>query len=354
MPGIWISVHPFRPTECLSTHGPPRATGLAARCPPRGQRAWQSLTIRVMPYHIQVMLAETDEYHTVLDKDEDWIREHLSNPRREGRAILFHGKVMQWSKIHEIHIVYTPKPTTAYEIFRRAARARVDLGLYQPLSQNPDLYGVASDVTNRYIAGSPGVHVSDAHASDQSGEDLASDRRSVMVIYGHDSEANDALFSWLRCIGLQPQEWNQLIHLSGSTSPYVGQTLEKAFENVQAVVALFTPDEEVRERDGLRGNARTPGRFQARPNVLVEAGMALVTHPRRTIFVILGPQELPSDLAGRYYIKLDGTPGPLNELAGRLADAGCAVDRTGTRWLDPGIFPNRSQITVSLPAYPEP
>jgi hypothetical protein len=66
-----------------------------------------------------------------------------------------------------------------------------------------------------------------------------------MVIYGHDEEANNALFDWLRAIGLEPQEWSQVVGATGSASPYIGQALEQAFLNAQAVVAFFTPDERV-------------------------------------------------------------------------------------------------------------
>lgn len=80
--------------------------------------------------------------------------------------------------------------------------------------------------------------------------------------------------------------------------------------------------------------------------------MALVSHPTRTVLVTLGPQELPSDLAGRHYIRLNHTAvGPLNDLANRLEAAGCDIDKTGTDWLDPTQFPNRDNIPPS-PAQP--
>jgi predicted nucleotide-binding protein len=174
------------------------------------------------------------------------------------------------------------------------------------------------------------------------GSALAKNRNAVMVIYGHDQEANEALFAWLRTIGLQPKEWSQLIQLSGSASPYIGQVLEHAFQNVQAVVALFTPDEHVRGTDNT-------WRLQARPNVLIEAGMALITHPDRTVLITLGSQELPSDLAGRHYVRLDGTSRSLNEIANRLQGAGCEIDRTGSHWLDPASFPNRDSVPTRPP-----
>lgn len=62
-----------------------------------------------------------------------------------------------------------------------------------------------------------------------------------MVIYGHDTEANRALFDWLRAIGLEPQEWIQLIQATANGSPYIGDVLKNAFKQAQAVIALFTP-----------------------------------------------------------------------------------------------------------------
>ena len=127
-----------------------------------------------------------------------------------------------------------------------------------------------------------------------------------MVIYGHDTEAKDALFDWLRRLELRPLEFNELIRATGTASPYTGDAVRNAFNVAQAVIAFFTPDEYVLDRTVSPGR-QNAWRLQARPNVLIEAGMALVTHPGRTVIVILGPQELPSDLAGRNYAGLTTT-----------------------------------------------
>jgi predicted nucleotide-binding protein len=164
--------------------------------------------------------------------------------------------------------------------------------------------------------------------------------KKVMVIYGHDVAANTALLDCLRAMGLQPQEWGQLIQQSQVGSPYIGAVLDEAFKSVQAVVAFFTPDEHVLTRARFEaGDDRW--RLQARPNVMIEAGMALATHPRETILLVLGEQELPSDLSGRLFIRLDSTGIPLKLLSERLKTAGCAVDLSGTDWLNPDRFPNR-------------
>jgi predicted nucleotide-binding protein len=117
---------------------------------------------------------------------------------------------------------------------------------------------------------------------------------------------------------------------------------------VQAVVAFFTPDEHVILREDHAAGEDT-WRLQARPNVLIEAGMALATHPKETILLVLGNQELPSDLHGRHFIRLDGTARPLKELADRLKTAGCAVELDGTSdWLSADRFPSRDGIQARI------
>jgi predicted nucleotide-binding protein len=176
-------------------------------------------------------------------------------------------------------------------------------------------------------------------------EQVVEDPRVVMVVHGQDARAARAMFDWLRSINLRPREWSQHIHASGEASPFIGTVLETAFTQAQAVVVLFTPDEHVLLRQRLKKDS-DHWRLQARPNVLFEAGMALATHPSRTVLVVLGDQELPSDLAGRHYVRL-GSVRAVRDLAQRLERAGCPVDLSGDDWLDVGRFPNRSGIAAT-------
>jgi hypothetical protein len=108
---------------------------------------------------------------------------------------------------------------------------------------------------------------------------------------------------------------------------------------------LFTPDDEAKLRDEFVGDndpdyerRLTP---QARPNVLFEAGMAFGIHPDRTVLVEIGQLRPFSDVFGRHVVRLNGTAGPLRDIAGRLKAAGCAVDDGGDDWADPERFPKR-------------
>jgi hypothetical protein len=162
------------------------------------------------------------------------------------------------------------------------------------------------------------------------------DPELVAVAYGRDDAARLAVFQFLRAIGLQPLEWESLVAETHSAAPYSGEAVERGFAAAQAVVVLFTPDDVAQLHPDL---ANAPPVLQARPNVLLEAGMALATHPDRTLLVVIGDVELPTNLAGRNLIRLDGTPTGLVAMAARLEDAAkCPVRRRGSDWFEARSF----------------
>jgi predicted nucleotide-binding protein len=166
-------------------------------------------------------------------------------------------------------------------------------------------------------------------------------RRSVFVVHGRNDQARVAMFEFLNSLGLEPLTWEKLLATTGEASPYVGQVLSVGFRVAHAVVVVLTPDDEARLRAPLRGPREpayetelTP---QARPNVLFEAGMALSSHPTRTVLVELGQLRPFSDVAGRHTIRMNNSVEQRLALADRLRTAGCAVDLNGA-WRDAGDF----------------
>lgn len=165
------------------------------------------------------------------------------------------------------------------------------------------------------------------------------DTRTVWVVHGRNTDARDALFTFLRSLNLRPLEWAQAVRATGSGAPYIGDVLDKAFEAAQAVVVLFTPDEIAYLRSEYAsgpGDDQTQPAAQARPNVLFEAGMAFGRHPERTILVEMGQVRAFSDVEGRHAVRLDNDLPGRKELAQRLQTAGCDVDLSGDDWLTAG------------------
>ena len=153
--------------------------------------------------------------------------------------------------------------------------------------------------------------------------------RAVLVAYGRDNQAKTALFAILSAIDLMPMEWEDMVALTGTGSPYPGDVLKRGFLEAMATVVLFTPDDEARLHVDLRNTAdpihETELTCQPRPNVLIEAGMALAMQPDRTIVAQVGEIRPATDLVGRHVIHL-GRTGSLKALARRLKTAGCPID----------------------------
>lgn len=63
---------------------------------------------------------------------------------------------------------------------------------------------------------------------------------------------------------------------------------------------------------------------------------ALATDERRTILVVLGDVQLPSDLDGRHIIRLSNKSDSRKKLKDALVGVGCAVSESGP-WHDPAI-----------------
>jgi predicted nucleotide-binding protein len=168
------------------------------------------------------------------------------------------------------------------------------------------------------------------------------DPTRVFVVHGRNEVLRRSLFDFLRAIGLKPIEWSQAAQMTGRPSPSIGEILDSAMQRAQAIVVLFTGDDEtklknefVSAHDPDYERELTP---QPRPNVIFEAGLALSRYPERTILVQVGKLRPFSDIAGKYFVRLKNSSQARQELAQRLSLAGCQVDLSGTDWHDAGSF----------------
>jgi predicted nucleotide-binding protein len=173
-------------------------------------------------------------------------------------------------------------------------------------------------------------------------KEIPPDSTTVFVVHGRNEKLRASTFDFLRSIGLSPLEWSRILLMTKKGSPFIGEVLETAFSQAQAVVVLLTPDDEAKLRDEFLVDTdeeyeKVPT-GQARPNVLFEGGMAMGRHPERTIFVQLGTTRPFSDVVGRHMVKMSNAIDKRQDLANRLKAAGCAVNLEGTDWHKTGDF----------------
>jgi predicted nucleotide-binding protein len=166
--------------------------------------------------------------------------------------------------------------------------------------------------------------------------------KTVFVVHGRDDKLRESMFNLLRALGLEPLEWSQAIQATKKSSPYIGEILETAFSLAQAIIVIFSGDDEAKLREEFWGQNEptyekevTP---QSRPNVIFEAGMAMGGNESRTILVQVGKLRPISDIAGRHITHLDNSAEKKQELATKLKGAGCEVNTSGTDWLTVGNF----------------
>lgn len=201
-----------------------------------------------------------------------------------------------------------------------------------------DLICILNRINNNKITGLPINSIENLGAME------TMKQKKIFVAYGRHEVARKALFDLLRAGGLQPYEWEQMVSLTGETSPYIGDILRTGFENAQAAIIFFTGDDLAALRDDLVDPGESPGDYQPqpRPNVILEAGMALGLYPERTLIVQLGKINIReiSDLIGRHIIKIDNNVDKRKTLLQRLKNVGCDVDMSGNDWINAGNFPD--------------
>ena len=120
--------------------------------------------------------------------------------------------------------------------------------------------------------------------------------------------------------------------------------MDALFERAQAIVVVLSPEEHVSLREDLRTSDRTDAEsWQPRPNVFLEAGMALAKDREHTIIIQIGRVREASDLFGRNVIRLDNSPEQRHSFVQRLTSANCDASTKGTDWLHVGQFEVRDE-----------
>lgn len=291
-----------------------------------------------MPYHVRITLKSDPSYDEVkLDLTENQLRDRILTPYEQGRPIVIGGRTIPPDDIQRLNIAHTDR--SSEDLIPSIRAERQASSVFTMISDEWYVAEKGTDVTDDFIKGPPGSGILPGVGAE--GPEIRGPR-VVFVVHGRNLAARDALFTFLRSIGLHPLEWSEAVLAAGGGAPYIGDILEKAFSIAQAVVVLMTPDDEARLRkplqqpgDGLHETRMTP---QARPNVLFEAGMAMGRSPERTIIAELGNLRPFSDIAGRHVVRLNNTSQRRQELAHRLQAAGCPVNLTGTDWHNAGDF----------------
>jgi predicted nucleotide-binding protein len=153
------------------------------------------------------------------------------------------------------------------------------------------------------------------------------DGKKIFVVHGRDMRPLAALSQYLQFLHLEVMPWSEAVNLADGTQPHTYDVVKAGMDAAAAVIVIFSPDDLARIKDDFSqpGDADRTPRGQARPNVLLEAGMAFALARERTIFLQSATTREISDIAGFNWVKLDGRWDSRNDLKERLNRAGANV-----------------------------
>lgn len=156
------------------------------------------------------------------------------------------------------------------------------------------------------------------------------DARKVFIVHGRDMSTKNTLEQFLRYIDVSPLDWAEARRLTGLSSPSTLQVVQAGLNHAQAVIVIFTPDDEARLKDEYHQQDDGPDEVnvtgQARQNVTLEAGMAMGIDAKRTVFVRKGKTRAISDIDGMQWINLNDDWNDRKMLLDSLLTAGVSLN----------------------------
>jgi predicted nucleotide-binding protein len=187
--------------------------------------------------------------------------------------------------------------------FRQAGQRLHDRGLarwagHAALTSTPRGVDVAEDPAQ--VALELPLPGDDPEEADEDNAMDNADKKKVFVIHGRCEAARQEMGVFLRSLGLEPLWFRDVRSRMGGTT-HVIRVVEQGMKEAHGIIALITPDEYSTLRPAMRkagDGGEMVARWQARPNVLFEAGMAYMRHPDRVAFVLFGDAKLFSDTSG--------------------------------------------------------
>lgn len=242
------------------------------------------------------------------DSVKDLASRALSFFKKEGRGRYDVNRIMQGMDINELE---------AHEI----------MAMFQPRTPfvrawSPDHY---LDITNEviyvedlhdlFVRMRPQEADPDEKINDTDSARPPPDPKSVFIIHGRNTKARDEMGVFLRACGLRPLNFSDIRSEMGGT-PTIADIVEEGMARArvswpcsQATNTLNS----VLNSEPKKTKANAVSRWQARPNVIFEAGMAFGKDRDRVVFVLLGDPELFTDVAGIHVLK------PTNDSTGDRA-----------------------------------
>ena len=144
---------------------------------------------------------------------------------------------------------------------------------------------------------------------------------AVFIVHGHDDGAKETVARAVEKLGLRVV----ILHEQPNKGRTLIEKLETLAKNAGFAIVLLTPD----DVGALKNKADKKSNPRARQNVIFELGYFIGKLGRERVCAILkGDVELPSDINGVIYVRLDESGAWRQELTQEMESVGLSIDKS--------------------------
>jgi len=273
-----------------------------------------------MLYHIVISKkalkagkAGTDETKTDLSKEQLIAR--FIEPYELGNPITVNGTTIQPSEIERLTVKVSANVIESYSAAIETENARSGFISFSVSTIDQAIWQ-ATDVTDEFVTGPVG-HKKDLLKKKSVVLSTQKNSDRVFIVHGHDESAKTKAARTIEQLDFKAV----ILHEQVSSGRTIIEKIEQ-FTDVGFAVVLYTPDDL-----GHQKGQSEQIKLRARQNVVFEHGYLIGKLGRdRVMALVDGELELPNDISGVVYTKMDEAGGWRLTLAQELKQAGYDID----------------------------
>ena len=253
-----------------------------------------------MPYyHVLIEACGFTKPLYQLDKtDLSEIKEEIVIPYLREEQFIFDGYFLNKRKIRRILIKESAYTSEEY-VLREQMSCSPNISLIISPKEILGSNQCTTDITGRIVKECRSLlqgATSKSEAPTVTKPQVPMDKSKVFIVHGHDDGAKEAAARVVGDLGLEAI----ILHEQASSGNTIIEKIEE-YTNVGFGIVLYTPCDEVASKEEP-GQQKT----RARQNVVFEHGYLMAKIGRKNVCALVkGDVEIPTDISGVVYIKMD-------------------------------------------------
>lgn len=271
-----------------------------------------------MYYHV-IIEPKSDKFYgeTKTDLTKEQLISRFIEPYEQGVPIVINGKTIQPDDLERIRISESERTIESFIPQIRAEHLNSSVAIIGGPSYVHQAIWRAKNVTDDFIGGAVGYKKALTKIRSTDGKMAGSELKKVFIVHGHDESAKNKAARFVEKMGFEAI----ILHEKASSGRTVIEKIEH-YSDVGFAIVLYTPDDV--------GNVKSKAddlNVRARQNVVFEHGYLIGKLGRKNVLALVdGKLELPNDISGVVYVKLDEGSAWQLGLAKEMKQSGYDID----------------------------